>query len=98
MTNLWGQLLVGTIYLTATVMFISAVWRKWYPALKNKLNPTLGGWLLVLLNASFGFVGHLVARYYLNTLTGVDPNNFPKALLAFTVPATAYIWLIFVIL
>jgi hypothetical protein len=75
------------------------VWYKWYPALQAKLHPALLKWVFkVGLNGLAGFVGYLYAHHYLNTITGVDPNNFPKTLLALTVPFAAYIWLTFIAL
>jgi hypothetical protein len=56
-------------------MFISVVWKKWYPWVREKLNPTLVTWVFkVGLNGIAGYGGYLYARYYLNTLTGVDPE------------------------
>jgi hypothetical protein len=96
--SIWVQVVIWTIYGISTLMFIFTVWSKWYPALKTKLNPTMRRWLLVILNALAGFLGHVYARHYLNTLTEVDPTNFPRALLAFTVPATTYAWVLFIML
>jgi hypothetical protein len=84
-------------YGVGLVLFISVVWYKWYPALQATLYPALLKWVFkVGLNGLAGFVGYLYAHHYLNTLTGVDPNNFPKTLLAFTVPFAAYVWLLFI--
>jgi hypothetical protein len=90
-------LLTTAAYGIGMFMFISAVWYKWYPVLQNKLNPTMAKWVVkVGLNGLAGFGGYLYAHYYLNTLTGVDPNNFPKALLALTIPFMGYVWMIFI--
>jgi hypothetical protein len=91
--------LVVVVYGTAMVLFISVVCSKWYPVLQAKLNPTFVTWVFkVLLHGVAAFVGYLYAHRYLNTITGVDPNNFPKTLLAFTVPFTLYIWLVYIAL
>ena len=77
------QLLAVAAYGTGMFLFISVVWSKWYPTLQDKLGSTLVKWVFkVGLNGLAGFGGYLYAHYYLNTLTGVDPNNFPKTLLA----------------
>jgi hypothetical protein len=87
------------VYGIGMFLFISVVWSKWYPVLQNKLNPTLVKWVFkFMLNGLAGFGGYMYAHYYLNSLTGVDPNNFPKTLLAFTVPFAGYIWSIFIAL
>jgi len=96
---IWVEGLIVAAYGIGMFMFISAVWYKWYPALQDKLNSVITTWVIkVGLNGLAGFLGYLYAHDYLNTLTGVDPNNFPKTLLAFTVPYAGYIWLVFIAL
>jgi hypothetical protein len=92
-------LIATVLYSIGLFSFIYAVWSKWYPTLQNKFNHTVTTWVFKIgLNGLAGFGGYLYAHMYLNTLTGVDPNNFPKTLLAFTVPFAGYVWLLFITL
>ena len=80
-------------------LFISAVWYKWYPALQAKLHPTLLKWVFkVGLNGLAGFVGYLYAHHYLNTITGVESEQFPQDPTGAHSPLRAYIWLTFIAL
>jgi hypothetical protein len=91
---IWSLLsVVIIVYVVCTIIFIAEIWRKWYPALKQKLSPAIGRALFVTLNALAGILAHISARHYLNTLTGVDPNNFPTTLLTFTALAGLSSWI-----
>jgi hypothetical protein len=78
----------------SSLAFIHWVWRRGYPALQQKLGPTGMRYMYGALVTATGGLAYVFARLYLNTLTGVDPGNFPKALTALTtfalVPASIF--------
>jgi hypothetical protein len=77
-----------------SLAFLHWVWRRAYPALQHQLGPTGMRYVSGLLVLAIGGLAFVFARLYLNTLTGVDPGNFPKALTALTtfamVPAAIF--------
>ena len=88
----WGTLLLGSAW------FVQAIISRWYPALKQRLGLTRVFKVLVGLNALAWLPGYCVARYVLNSVTGVDAGNFPTALWVFTLGGIAYIWFLLIIL
>jgi hypothetical protein len=77
-----------------SLVFIHWVWRQAYPALQQKLGPTVMRYVYKLLVIAIGGLAFVFARQYLNTLTGVDPGNFPTARIALAtfalVPASIF--------
>jgi hypothetical protein len=64
--------------------FLYDVWHRWYPALKQKLGPTGMRYVYGLLAMVISGLAFVLARTYINTLTGVPPLNFPTALTTLT--------------
>jgi hypothetical protein len=94
--NVWTQIFLcgaGIVHVVCIAIFIAKIWYKWYPRIKQKLDPAIGRALFVVLNGIAGVYAHILARHYINTLTGVDPNNFPTVLLTFTGIAFLCAWL-----
>jgi TRAP-type C4-dicarboxylate transport system permease small subunit len=72
------------------------VWYEWYPKLKNTLDSVLVRYVFVGLTFLAGVYGYIQARHYLNTLTGVEPSNFPTTLLTFTAIAILTAWIMLI--
>src|SRR5690242_15340575 len=70
----WGTMLLGCAW------FARNVTSRWYPALKKRPGLLRVYTVLAGLNVLAWFPGYWVARYVLNSLTGVDAGNFPTAL------------------
>jgi hypothetical protein len=91
---IFNPIFVFTLLSVCSLAFIHWVWRRAYPALQQKLGPTVMRYVYAALVAATGGMAFVFARLYLNTLTGVDPGNFPKALTALTtfafVPASIF--------
>ena len=83
----WGTLLLGSAW------FVQAIISRWYPALKQRLGLPRVLKVLMGLNALAWLPGYCVARYVLNSVTGIDAGNFPTALWVFTLGSIAYVWL-----
>lgn len=82
--------------------FIRWVWSRGYPALKQKLGPTGIDYVrrpflwLLGMNGPLLVFAYISARASINTLTGVDPTNFPYALATLTALAMVPTWLTFI--
>lgn len=63
-----------------SLAFIHWVWRWAYPALQQRLRTKGMGCVYSLLVTAIAGLAYILARQYLNMLTGVDPGNFPTAL------------------
>jgi hypothetical protein len=63
-----------------SLAFIHWVWRWAYPALQQRLRTKGMGCVYSLLVTAIAGPAYILARQYLNMLTGVDPGNFPTAL------------------
>jgi hypothetical protein len=89
---LWGTILIGCAW------FVWILLSRWYPTLREKFGLPRIYKVLIGLNALAWLPGFWVARYALNSITGVDAGNFPTALWAFTLGGIVYVWLILMIL
>jgi hypothetical protein len=77
-----------------TVVGGVAFWRHEYPNLKDTLNAPLMRLLLLGLSWLAGLLAYIQARNWIMALTEVDPNNFPRALIAFAGLAFPPCWLV----
>jgi hypothetical protein len=84
-----------TSFGVCSLVFIHWMWRRVYPALQRQLGTIGKGCVYSLLGMSASGLAYVFARQYINTVTGVDPGNFSKALGTLTtfalVPALFYI-------
>lgn len=89
-------MLIGAIVGISALAFIyydgQHVWSWWFP--DQPLGPTVKRWLRYLLQALTVALAYVVARVYINELTGVDPGNFPTALTALAALTTLVMWLV----
>jgi hypothetical protein len=69
--------------IVCTIVGFVGFWRHVYPALKETLNAPLVRLLLLGLSWLAGLLAYIQARVWIMVLTEVDPNNFPRALIAF---------------
>jgi hypothetical protein len=86
---IFNPIFVFTLLAVCSLAFIHWVWRRAYPAFQHKLGPTGMRYVHRALLMVTGGLAAVFAHQYLNTLTGVAPDNFPKAFLALTTFALA---------
>jgi hypothetical protein len=77
-------------YSLCTLGFIDQVCHEWYPALKQK--PGMK-YVFLAMNFIIGIAAYASAYGYINSVTGVDPGNFIKALGIFTVVTMGPAWM-----
>jgi hypothetical protein len=77
-------------YGICTLGFIAQAWHEWYPALKQKWGIS---YVVIATNLILGVAAYALACEYINRLTGVNPDNFIKALTVFTTFAMVPVWM-----
>src|SRR5262245_585088 len=75
-------------------MGVVEFWRHVYPTLKDTLDKPLMRLLLLGVSWLAGLLAYIQARLWIMLLTEVDPNNFPRALIAFAGLLFVPYWLI----
>ncbi len=104
-SNTFGMYVIAglslLVYGLGGFWFLKVVLYDWFPLLWQKLGSQGAALLVSGVTGLFWTFGHIRARIYLNTLTGVDPGNFNTTLIIFTTLYGLYVsvivlWLLLV--
>jgi len=79
----WVSVVLWGFAIILTLVGVVEFWRHVYPTLKDTLDKPLMRLLLLAVSWLAGLVSYIQARGWIMLLTEVDPNNFPRALIAF---------------
>jgi hypothetical protein len=78
----------------STLIGVVEFWWHVYPTLKDTLDKPLMRLLLLAVSWLAGLMSYIQARGWIMLLTEVDPNNFPRALIAFAGLIFVPFWLL----
>jgi hypothetical protein len=72
-----------SVAIVTSLVGLVEFWRHVYPTLKDTLDKPLMRLLLLAVSWLAGLLAYIQARGWIMLLTEVDPNNFPRTLIAF---------------
>src|SRR5215471_18693291 len=90
----WSLVVLWSFGIVCTIVGFVGFSRHVYPALKDTLNAPLMRLLLLGVSWFAGLLAYIQARRWIMLLTEVDPNNFPRALVAFAGLLFVPFWLV----